>query len=346
MADFSTSTPAGAAWTEKRLRIVLAGGSGQIGQMLARFLQDRGHRVIVLTRSPFAANWETVHWDGEHPGPWTETLEGVDVLINLTGRNINCRLTAANRREIYETRIGSTRLLHTVLRTLKTPPRLWMNASAATLYPRLTDAGGRDLPLDESVAVGVADLLPAGSRPLAWKRRRGFMTRVVRDWEAEFFSSPTPGTRKIALRSAVTFSPAPGNVFAVLSNLVRVSLGGSAGSGRQYVPWIHEADYARAIHFLIEHEEMDGPFNLAAPHPVQNRQFMMALRDAWNVPNGIPAPAIGIRLGALLLGSNPELVLGSCRAVPGRLQQAGFQFLFPEWPEAARNLVSRWKQRD
>jgi len=329
---------------KRRLRIVLAGGSGQIGQMLASYFQDQGHFVTVLTRSPFATTWQTVHWDAETPGPWTETLEAADVLINLTGRSINCRLSAANRRAIYESRIGSTQLLHSVLASLREPPRLWMNASAATLYPRLVDEDGLDLPLDESCPVEGGEVLSAG--PEAWRRRRGFMARVVRDWEAAFFATPTPHTRKIALRSAVTFSPAPGNVFAVLSRLVRASFGGSAGSGRQFLPWIHEADYARAICFLIEHEELDGPFNLAAPNPIQNRHFMAALREAWNVPNGIPAPAFGIRLGALLMNSNAELVLGSCRAVPGRLLQAGFSFLYPQWPEAADELVRQWKQRE
>jgi hypothetical protein len=325
----------------RRLRIVLPGGSGQVGQMLARNLQEEGHFVTVLTRSPFAAEWQTVHWDGETVGPWTETLDGADVCINLTGRGI----TRANRRAIWQSRIGSTLLLHKVIADLAHPPKLWMNASAATLYRRQVDERGLDLPLDESSPVDGGDLLPTATDPAPWARRRGFMARVVRDWEAAFFSTPTPRTRKIALRSAVTFSPAPGNVFAVLSNLVRLSLGGAAGNGRQFVPWIHEADYARAVRFLIDHEELDGPFNLASPHPVQNRAFMAALREAWNVPNGIPAPGFGIRLGALLMGSNPELVLDSCRAVPGRLLDAGFAFLFPHWPEAADDLVGRWKQR-
>ena len=332
-----------AAEASGRLRIVLAGGSGQIGYMLASYFQQQGHFVTVLTRSPFAMTWQTVHWDAQNPGPWTETLEGADVLINLTGRSINCRPTAANRQAIYETRIGSTLLLHKVLPTLQSPPKLWMNASAATLYPRLTDESGLDLPVDESCAVQGGDIV--STAPAPWRTRKGFTARVVRDWEAAFFSTPTPGTRKIALRSAVTFSPTPGNVFAVLSRLVRMSLGGSAGSGRQFVPWIHEEDYARAVSFLIEHPELDGPFNLAAPNPIQNRPFMAALREAWDVPNGIPAPAFGIHLGAMLMNSNPELVLGSCRAIPGRLQSAGFRFLFPQWPQAANDLVRRWRQR-
>jgi len=334
------------AATARPLRIVLPGGSGQVGEMLARHFQQQGHHVTVLTRGPYSAQWQTVHWDGETIGSWSEYLEGADVCINLTGHTINCRPTLANRQAIYQSRIHSTRLLHQVIAGLADPPRLWMNASAATLYRRLLDSNRIDLPLGESSPItdAVIPIDEAGIEP--WSRQRGFTQRVVRDWETAFFSTETPRTRKIALRSAVTFSPAPGNVFAVLSNLVRLSLGGAAGSGRQFIPWIHEADYARSIDFLIAREDLDGPFNLAAPNPIPNREFMLAVRDAWDVPNAFPAPTVAILLGALIMGTNPELVLSSCRAVPTRLLQAGFQFDFPHWPEAAEDLVRKWKNRD
>jgi NAD dependent epimerase/dehydratase family enzyme len=171
------------------------------------------------------------------------------------------------------------------------------------------------------------------------------MKRVVRDWEDAFFSTETPRTRKVALRNAVTFSPTSGNVFAVLLTLVRLSLGGTQGSGRQFVSWIHEADYARAVEFLIGREDLDGPFNLAAPFPLRNREFMAALREAANIPNGLPAPSLFIEIGALLLRTEAGLVLDSCRAVPRRLLDAGFEFLFPEWPEAAEDLAQQWRHR-
>jgi hypothetical protein len=168
---------------------------------------------------------------------------------------------------------------------------------------------------------------------------------VARDWEAEFYAAETPRTRKVALRSAVVLSPAPGSAFGVLSNLVRMGLGGKQGNGRQFVCWIHEADYARAVEFLIEREDLDGPFNIAAPYPLPNRDFMAALRWAWDVPNGLPAPSLAIKLGALLMRTEAELVLQSCRAVPGRLLGAGFEFEFAEWAEAAEDLVRQWKSR-
>jgi hypothetical protein len=320
--------------------------------MLARRFQQRGHHVTVLTRSPYSAPWQTIHWDAEHAdsahsGSWTEALDGADVCINLTGRSINCRPTRANRKAIYESRIGSTRLLHSVIGGLANPPRLWMNASAATIYVRVREKG-IDLPLDESAAIEAdpdhGDLLGIGA-PQAWNRARGFTRRVVRDWEAAFFSVPTPRTRKIALRSAVTLSPVAGNVFAVMANLVRFSLGGTQGSGRQFLPWIHETDYADAVEFLIARDDLDGPFNIAAPEPMPNREFMAILREALNMPNGLPAPAPLIHLGAWLMGSNPELVLSSCRAVPRRLLDAGFRFSFPGWAEAAEDLAGQWRRR-
>ena len=330
------------------LRIVLPGGSGQVGQALARCFQERGHHVTVLTRGPYTAPWQTVHWDGVETGPWTETLEGADVCINLTGRSVNCRYDAENRRQIYASRIGSTRLLNEVIAGLADPPKLWLNASAATLYRRVLDAQGIDLPLDETSRQEGGDVLEPELEPSAnfCPSRRGFAQRVIRDWEAAFFATGTPSTRKVALRSAVVLSPTPGNVFAVLSNLVRLGLGGTQGNGRQFVSWIHEADYARAVEFLVGREDLAGPINIVAPNPLPNRAFMEALRDAWDVPNGLPAPSLFIHIGALVMRTEAELVLQSCRAVPGRLLRAGFHFEFPEWPEAAQDLGSQWRHRN
>jgi len=323
------------------LRIVLPGGSGQVGQMLARYFQERGHRVAVLTRGPYAAPWQTIYWDGEHPGPWIEALEGADVCIHLAGRSMNCRQTTENRQVIYTSRIRSTRLLHQIIAGLADPPKVWMNASASAIQTRIPGPDGADLPLQEERLEADHEAMD-----VPWTTGRDFTARVARDWEAAFFEAEMPRTRRVALRTGVVFSPVPGNVFHVFSNLVRISLGGAQGSGRQFVPWIHETDYARAVEFLIEREDLDGPFHLAAPNPLPNRDFMAALREAWEMPNGIPAPAFAVRLGAWLMGSNADLVLESCRAVPRRLMEAGFEFLFPEWPDAAEDLVRQWKNRE
>ena len=325
--------------TARPLRIVLPGGSGQVGRILARFLQERGHHVTVLTRGPYTAPWQTVYWDGLQLGPWVETLDGADVCIHLSGRSVNCRYTARNRRELYDSRIGTTRLLHRAFATLANPPRLWMNASSATIYRHALD---RDM--DEVTGeMGGNEMISRRRRaPAKWN----WTVQLVKDWEAAFFSTETPGTRKIALRTSLVFSPTSGSVFAVLSNLVRTGFGGTQGNGRQYVSWIHESDFARAIEFLMQCEDLEGPVNLAAPIPLPNREFMADLREAWEMPNGLPAPAFLMAIGMFFLRTEPELVLKSRRVVPGRLLDAGFQFQFPTWPAAAADLVRQWRARD
>jgi len=321
------------------LRIVIPGGSGQVGQMLARFFQERGHFVTVLTRGPYTAQWQTVHWDGKTAGPWVETLQGADAVIHLSGKSINCRYTAKNRRQLVDSRVSPTRLLNEVIAGLSNPPRVWLNASAATIYRHALDR-----PMDEATGeIGGGEMIsPRRRAPEKWD----FTIALVKAWEEAFFGTETPGTRKVALRTSLVFSPLPGNIFGVLSNLVRLGLGGTEGNGRQYVSWMHETDYARALEFLIEHEEIGGPVNLAAPEPLPNREFMADLRAAWGVPNGLPAPAPLIALGTFLLRTEPELVLKSRRVRPGRLLDAGFEFTFPKWAHAAEDLVRQWKNRD
>jgi len=316
------------------LRIVIPGGSGQVGRVLARHFQQRGHYVTVLTRGPHTANWQTVHWDGRHAGLWTQYLEGADVCINLTGRSVNCRYTAKNREEIYDSRIESTRLLGEVIAGLADPPRVWLNASTATIYRHALDR-------EMNERTGQLGGNEPGA-PDAWR----FSIRVAKDWEAAFFDVSTPQTRKVAMRSAITLSPAPGNAFAILLNLVRLGLGGTQGNGRQFVSWIHEMDFARAVEFLIDNEDLEGAVNIASPNPLPNREFMAELRDAWGMPNGLPAPAPLLEIAAFFLRTETELVLKSRRVVPGRLLDAGFEFEYPTWPEAAEYLVEQWRHRN
>ena len=315
------------------LRIVIPGGSGQVGRALAQHFQLRGDYVTVLTRSPHTAQWQTVHWDGENPGPWTQYLDGADVCINLTGRSVNCRYTPDNRVEIYNSRIVSTRLLGEAIGSLANPPRVWLNASTATIYRHALD---RDMNEETGELGGNESGLPD-----SWN----FSIRVARDWETAFFNACTPQTRKVAMRSAITFSPVPGNAFSILSNLARIGLGGKQGNGRQWVSWIHEEDFARAVEFLIMREDLDGPVNIASPYPEKNREFMSTLREAWEMPNGLPAPRPLLELAALVIRTETELVLKSRRVVPMRLLKAGFHFDFPHWPHAAQDLVQKWKKR-
>jgi uncharacterized protein (TIGR01777 family) len=313
------------------MRIVIPGGSGQVGRILARHFYSQGHVVTVLSRNPQPAPWRVVPWDGLTPGDWTGDLEQSDVCINLTGRNVNCRYTRSNRRSILESRVRSTRLLNDVIAGLNLPPRLWMNASTATIYRHAPDR-----PMDEST--GELGGHEPGA-PGTWN----FSIDVAKAWEEAFFSTSTPRTRKIALRSAMTFSPDPGGVFDVFSSIIRRGLGGPQGPGTQYVSWIHETDFARAIDLLIAREEFTGVVNIASPNPLPNRDFMQSLRDAWGVRFGLAVPVWLLEIGAVLMQTESELVLKSRRVVPERLLAADFQFVFSDWPAAARDLVARWR---
>jgi uncharacterized protein (TIGR01777 family) len=313
------------------LRIVLAGGNGQIGTLLARRFLGCGHQVVVVARSVRLAPWRVVQWDGATLDDWTRELERADVLINLAGRSVNCRYTPENRRTIKESRVQSTLALGRAIAQLADPPRLWMNASTATIYRHAMDRA-----MDE-------DTGEIGGNERDCPSRWRFSIDVATSWEEAFFSAATPRTRKIALRSAMTMSPDPGGIFAELLRLVRLGLGGTAGSGEQFVSWIHGTDFIRSIEFLMAHEDFDGPVNLAAPNPLPNREFTRALRQAWGMPLGLPAPRPLLELGAVFLGTETELILKSRRVVPGRLLRAGFEFQFSKWPEAARDLVGRWR---
>jgi uncharacterized protein (TIGR01777 family) len=314
------------------MKIVIPGGSGQVGQILARHFHAHGHDVTVLSRNPHPAAWRVRPWDGASPGNWISALEGAGLCINLAGRSVNCRYNAANRRAIYDSRIHSTRLLNEVISTLANPPRLWINASTATIYRHALDR-----PMSE------ADGELGGNEPGApdtWN----FSIRVAKHWEEAFFSTPLPRTRKIAIRSALTLSPDREGVFDTLLALVRHGLGGRHGAGTQFVSWIHEADFLAAIDFLIAHEELSGVVNVASPHPLPNSDFLRALREAWGARLALPNPQWLIEFGAFFMRTESELVLKSRRVVPGRLLAAGFPFAFPDWPAAARDLVARWRK--
>jgi uncharacterized protein len=313
------------------VKIVIPGGSGQIGSILARHFHQQGHAVTVLSRGPKPAPWQVIRWDAQTVGPWTAALEQSDICINLTGRSVNCRYHTKNRRQMYDSRIVSTRLLNDVIASLQHPPRLWLNASTATIYRHALDR-----PMDEMTG----EL--GGNEPGApdtWN----FSIKIAKDWEAAFFAGQTRNTRKIAMRSSITFIAGKGGVLEVLSNLVRSGLGGSQGSGAQYVSWIHEADFVRAVDFLIASETLTGAVNIGSPNPLRNREFMRALRACWRQPVGLAAPSWMIEIGSFLLRTESELVLKSRWVIPGRLLNAGFSFTYPEWPAAAQELVNRYR---
>jgi uncharacterized protein (TIGR01777 family) len=311
------------------LRIVITGGSGQIGQILARYLHAQGVAVAVVARHVQPAPWSTVRWDGERTGEWAKELDGADVVINLAGRSVNCRYNEANRREIKESRIVTTRLVGEAIAQASRPPKLWMNASTSTIYREAFDRAMDDI--SGEVGGGEPRL------PSAWR----FSYDVATSWENAFFEAGTPHTRKVALRTSMVMSPDRGGVFDTLLNLVRMGLGGTAGSGRQFVSWVHDVDFVRAVEFLIARSDLDGRINMTSPNPLPNRDFMAALRRAYGAPIGLPATNWMLEIGAFFLRTETELILKSRRVVPRRLLEAGFEFQFPDWSGAAADLVKR-----
>ncbi|MCX6049313.1 MAG: TIGR01777 family oxidoreductase [Chloroflexi bacterium] len=313
------------------MKIVIPGGTGQIGVMLARAFQQAGHEVVVLSRHPRHAPWRVLTWDAETHGDWMAEIDGADVVINLAGRSVNCRYNAENRRLITASRVKSTQIVGEAIACATHPPSIWLQASTATIY-----AHRYDTPNDETTGI------LGGSEPHVPETWR-FSIDVATAWEQTFNAAMTPHTRKVLLRSAITLSPDRGGIFDVLLGLVRVGLGGRAGDGKQYVSWIHDQDFIRSIFWLIEHDELVGPVNLAAPNPVPNAEFMRILRNAWGISIGLPAMNWMLEIGTFLLQTETELVLKSRRVIPGKLQQSGFTFQFPTWAAAAKDLCMRWR---
>ena len=312
------------------MRIVIPGGSGHVGAALRRHFAAQGHEVIILSRTPGP---NQLAWDGKTLGPWAEAVDGADAVINLAGRSVNCRYHAANLREMMDSRVDSTRVIGLAIAACTRPPEVWLQASTATIYTHRFDAANDEI-------TGILGGDEPGAPP-KWTASIG----IAKAWEAALEAAPTPATRKVALRSAMTMSVDQGSVFDVFSRLTRRGLGGPIAGGRQYVSWIHEADFCRSISFLLERDDLEGPVNLTSPNPLPQREFARILREAWGVRLGLPAAAWMIEIGTLAMRTESELVLKSRRVVPTRMLDAGFQFQVPDWEGAARELVGRMRSR-
>jgi uncharacterized protein (TIGR01777 family) len=300
-------------------KIVIPGGSGFLGRAVSKYFAERGWNVIVLSRRAVTIDGtQTIAWDGRTLGEWTNVIDGADVVLNLAGRSVNCRYNAKNRAEIERSRMESTSVLGRAIAQTKTPPKVWLNSATATIYRH-----AEDRPQDEFIG-------EIGS---------GFSVNIARAWEKTFFDAPTPGVRKVALRSAMVMGRGAGGPFEVFRTLVRLRMGGKMGSGKQYVSWVHMEDFCRAIEFLIEREDLDGPINIASPCPLRNSEFMIALRKAAGVKIGLPATKLMLEIGAVFLRTETELPLKSRFVVPTRLLNCGFVFRHPDWPMAAAELL-------
>lgn len=310
-------------------RIILAGGAGFLGQALANHFLARQWDVVILTRTPgqIGVLGRPVAWDARGPGAWEKELEGASTLINLTGKSVNCRYNARNRQAILDSRVDSTRVLGEALGRCAQPPSLWLNASTATVYRHTFGA-----PWDEN-----------GETESTAEAKDRFSVEVAWAWEQALNDAATPGTRKVAMRMAMVLGLGKNSVFPVLRRLAKFGLGGRMGDGRQFVSWIHETDYCRAVEWLLTHDDLDGPVNLVAPNPISNAEMMQSLRRNCGAPFGLPATHWMLEVGAFVLRTETELLIKSRRVVPGRLLKSGFEFQFPTVGEAFQELINRPK---
>jgi uncharacterized protein len=301
-------------------RIILAGGSGFLGQALAETLNKQGHEVIVLGRATAHQSMAARHvqWDGRTIDEWAELLEGARAIVNLTGRSVNCRHTPENRRAIMNSRVDSVRVLGQAVTRCAQPPKVFIQASSLAIYGNPDDRW-----CDEDAAYG-----------------EGFSEDVCKRWESALEEVRAPGMRKVVLRIGIALAAEQG-ALPVLARLTRWYLGGTVGHGRQYVSWIHIADLNSIFVEAIKRDDLAGIFNATGPNPATNAEFMGQLRSALHRPCSPPVPAWATRIGARLIGTEASLALTGRRCRPKRLLDSGFHFKFPDLRRALADLFSR-----
>lgn len=299
-------------------RIIIAGGTGFLGSVLTRHFSG-AYKITILTRgkSEIKKGVEYVHWDGRTPGAWTHLLEGATAVINLNGKSVDCRYTKKNKRLIYATRLESTAAIGQAIQKCINPPKLWINASSATIYRHSLDKE-----MDE----------------YSGEYGSGFSVDVCQKWESIFNSFNLTNTRKIALRTGIVFGK-NGGPLKPLFALAKIGLGGKHGTGNQYFSWLHETDFAGIISFIMNHAEMQGVYNVTVPIPNTNDDVMRAIRKAVGVSFGITMPKWLLEFGAFLIRTETELILKSRRVVPKRLLESGYQFKFEKIDEAIASLL-------
>lgn len=299
-------------------KIVIAGGTGFIGSYLTNHFINQNYQVIILTRN-HRVNRENIKyekWDGKTPGFWQKSLENAEALINLNGKSVDCRYTEKNKQLIYDTRIQATDVLGRAVTKCKKPPKVWINGASATIYPHS---------IHQPMTENQQDFTP------------GFSVDVCQKWEEAFHSYEMAGVRKVLLRIAIVLGE-NGGAFAPLKRLTRLGMGGKQGPGSQMISWLHEKDMANIIQFCIENTDISGVYNASAPNPVNNKKFMKTLRKQVRQPIGMPIPAPFLKLGAVMIGTETELILKSRYVIPEKLLKAGFQFEYPQVDQALQNL--------
>jgi uncharacterized protein (TIGR01777 family) len=301
-------------------KIVIAGGTGFLGKSLIDHFSNSATELVVFTRGASRVSGRTkyIHWDAKTLGPWADALEDASVLINLNGKSVDCRYTPRNKHIIYSSRLDATAVLGRAIQQTNHPPKLWINASSATIYRHSLDKE-----MDE----------------LEGETGSGFSVDVCQQWEQTFNKFETKATRKIIIRTGIVLGKVNG-ALKPLKMLARLGLGGPQGQGSQYFSWIHEKDFVRAIEFFIHNSATQGVYNIVSPTPVTNAHAMRSLRSAVKIPFGIPLPKPLLEIGALLINTETELILKSRRVVPKRLEQNGFEFEYKTIESALQDLVT------
>ncbi|MCB9363149.1 MAG: TIGR01777 family protein [Flavobacteriales bacterium] len=299
----------------KKPKIVIAGGSGFFGAYLVNYYKQTKN-VIVLTRgaSEIKEGVEYVSWDGKSVSGWKECLNEAEALINLSGKSINCRFTDENKKLLIASRTVSTKVLAEAISSLENPPKIWLNASAGAMYQPQTQPNTEN---ETEFSIG-------------------FLSKMALTWEEAFYKEELPKTKRAAIRISLILGK-DGGVFPVLKKITSLYLGGSAGSGKQMMSWIHIEDAARAIDFIIE-KNIEGPVNFSSNSPVSNKVFMKSLRKVLGVSLGIPAPAFGIKFFSRFIGAEPSLLLDSVNFIPEKLIEEGFKFKFTDINNALEDL--------
>ena len=317
----------------KDKKIILAGGTGFIGQEMTKYF-GKANEIVILTRKiknektnrnnydslsgDDLQNVRYVKWDGKSCGNWITELNGADLIINLTGKSVNCRYNDKNKKEILDSRTDAVKAIGEGINICKTPPSLWINASSATIYRHAMDK-----PQDE----------------YSGEFHDDFSVQVCKRWEKTFFDQSTSRTRKVALRMAITLGP--GGVLIPYFNLLKFGLGGKQASGKQMYSWVHIEDTCKMIDWIYDHELLEGTYNCSSPNAVTNKEFMRILRKVTGHLFGLPAYKWMLQIGAPVIGTEPELVLKSRWVVPIKILETGFQFKHPLLEEALSDIISK-----
>ena len=302
-------------------KMIIAAGTGFLGTVITSYFKSKVEEIVILTRgtSNTIDNIRHVHWDARTIGSWISELENADVLINMTGKSVDCRYTKKNKELILKSRTESTGILHNALQQCIHPPKVWLNSSTATIYRHSLNKE-----MDE----------------VQGEYGTGFSVAVAKAWETAFFKSSIPNVRKVALRTSIVLGK-NGGALRPIVNLVKIGMGGRQGSGKQKFSWIHEIDFARSIEYIITQTAIDGTVNIVAPKPVTNAKLMQQLQKTLRRPFGIPLPKFLLEIGARIIQTETELIIKSRNVVPKKLIDHGFQFNYATLDIALQDLTTK-----